>query len=428
MFLLILTSLLIFFGIVAVQASAKIVGASNGRMIDLFTQKEPYSGKGINESSDAFAPQSNVTFYANVTYKGDPVPLKDVAFEVHGPANPYRNISFTTSARSNGSGIAKTSFQLQWPDEHPEEILFGTWSAVATVDIGGTVVMDTLTFKVGYIVEIISVSTIDENLRPKSSFAKATCVGVKLHIRNIAMLSKNATIVVNALDANYYTFDSIEWNDFTVEPGETHIFAHCFLNISEQAAIGNAMINASALTAPPSLKGVAYCPSVYASFVIVSRDVAVTDVTTSSIDVVAGQVVTVTVTVTNNGGETETFSVNAYYGDFLIQSPIVVASLLPNQNRTITFVWNTTYVPAGTYTIKAVADTVPGETETSNNTKIDDMVTVRVPRIFMLPRELSIVALVVAAALALFAMIILLTRRKKKSPQPVTLTVDVLPS
>jgi len=426
--LLVLTQQLIFFAIAGVQANASVADVSGGRMIDLFTQKEPYSGKGINKSSDAFASQSEVILYANVTYRGAPVVNKLVVFEAHGPPNRYNNITILArTAMSNASGIATTSFRLPWPSEHSKEIVFGTWFALAAVDIAEERVVDTLTFRVGWIVEIVSIATIDENLKPKNHFAKATCVGAELHIRNIAMLPKTATIIVTAFDAFNVPFDSIMLDDFNVEPGETYIFAYCFLNISEQAAIGNAMINASAYTAPPSMGGVPYCPEVSAKFVITSRNVAVINVTTSSIDVIAGQIVNVMVAVTNKGSETETFSVSAFYGPFLIQT-LSVKSLSPNQNRTITFVWNTTYVPAGSYTIKAVAETVPGETETEDNTYTDGTVMVRVQRIPLLPRELSIVALIVAAALALFAIALLLTRRKKKTPQPVTLSVDVLPS
>jgi ABC-type maltose transport system permease subunit len=132
------------------------------------------------------------------------------------------------------------------------------------------------------------------------------------------------------------------------------------------------------------------------------------------------------VTVKNKGNVTETFSVSAYYGSFLIQT-LSVESLLPTQNRVVTFVWNTTLVPTGSYTIKAVADTLPGETETSDNTFVDGAVIVRAPRILIFPRELSIIVLVVAAAISLFAIVLLLTRRKKKTPSSVTLSVDVLP-
>lgn len=399
---------------------------SDGRRIDLFTQKEPYSGKGINKSSDAFAPDSMVILYALVTYNEEPVEYRPVGFEVISP-NPIDGITkYIFSASTNASGIAMTSFRLRWPNENPEN-LFGNWFAVATVSIAEKTVVDMLTFRVGWIVEIISIATIDENLKPKTHFAKATYVGAELHIRNIAMLPKTATIVVTAYDARNEAFGSIVWNDFVVKPNETYIYAYGYLNISEQAAIGSAMINASAFTAPPSMGGVSYCPEVSARFVITSRNVAVINVTVSSIDVIAGQIVNVNATVTNRGDEIESFTVSAYYGSFLIQT-LSVASLSPRQNRTLTFVWNTTYVLAGSYTIRAVAERLRGETETEDNVYADGTVTVRIPRIFMFPRELSIIALIVAAALALFGMILLLTRRKKGAQSSsVTLCVDVLP-
>lgn len=384
-----------------------------GVMLDLFTQKMPYSGRGINQSSDAFAPQSEVILYALVTYNDAPVANKYVAFEVYGPTNPYNTYTIPPrTASSNESGVAMIKFRLPWPDAHREEIVFGTWFAVASVEVSEKRATDTLTFRVGWIVEIVSITTIDEDLKPKTVFAQATCVGVKLHLRNIAMLPKTATIVVTAYDALENPFGSTIFNDFNVESGETYVFAYCFLNISEQAAIGNGVVNASAYTAPLMLGGLPWCPEVSAKFVIVPRDVAVINVTVSAIDVLTGQIVNVTVTVKNKGNVTETFFVGAYYGEFMIQSPISVDSLAPEEERDITFVWNTTYVSAGRYTIKAVADSLPGETERGDNIKIGGDVLVRVPMMF--PRGLSIVALIVAASIALFAIILLITKRKKK--------------
>ena len=397
---------------------------SVGRMIDLFTQKEPYSGKGINKSSDAFAPQSEVILYANVTYRGDPVQNKQVSFEVT-PPNPIPGypLWIPRAPLTNASGIANMSFRIPHPTHDlPEDVIFGTWYATASVTIGDEKVVDTLTFRVGRIVEILSIETIDQDLKPKTHFAKGTCVGAKLHLRNIAMTSRIVDLVVTAYDNSSFSFDSIVWNEFTVEPGETYIYAYCFLNISEHVTIGDAKLIATAYN--PQLE----IPEAFARFVITSRNVAVINVVTSSVDVISGQIVNIMVTVKNNGGEVETFPVSVYYGPFLVQS-LFVESLSPNQNRTLSFVWNTTYVPAESYTISGVAGVVPGETETGDNTYVDGSVTVRVPRIFMFPRELSIVALLVAAVLALFAMILLLTRRKKKNnPEPAMLTVDVIPS
>ena len=53
-------------------------GASSDatRKIDLFTEKMPFNGKGMNQSSDAFQPQELVILYANVTYNEAPVANK----------------------------------------------------------------------------------------------------------------------------------------------------------------------------------------------------------------------------------------------------------------------------------------------------------------------------------------------------------------
>ncbi|MBS7620639.1 hypothetical protein KEJ32_00705, partial [Candidatus Bathyarchaeota archaeon] len=77
-------SLLIF---ASAFVSAAVHGAyftlgSSGRSIDLFTQKEPFSGKGLNEPSDSFQPQEEVILYALVTYNNYPVQNKLVAFQV----------------------------------------------------------------------------------------------------------------------------------------------------------------------------------------------------------------------------------------------------------------------------------------------------------------------------------------------------------
>ena len=48
--------------------------------------------------------------------------------------------------------------------------------------------------------------------------------------------------------------------------------------------------------------------------------------------------------------------------------------LLPESNTTLTFTWNTTSIPLGNYTIKAVADPVPYETDIEDNTFVDGIV------------------------------------------------------
>jgi len=113
------------------------------------------------------------------------------------------------------------------------------------------------------------------------------------------------------------------------------------------------------------------------------HDVAVIDVTTSKTGCVPmptvgrGHTANVTVTVENQGGFAETFNVTAFANSSAIGEQQV--TLNPGENKTLTFIWDTTGFSYGNYAIKAVADTVPGETDTIDNTYIDGVVKVVIP-------------------------------------------------
>jgi PKD repeat protein len=108
------------------------------------------------------------------------------------------------------------------------------------------------------------------------------------------------------------------------------------------------------------------------------HDIAVTDVSVYPTTVMAGEVVDITVTVRNEGSETETFTVRVYY-DSVIISSLTIFDLGQDETRTLSFGWSTLMVTPGAYTIKAVASAVPGETDMEDNAFIDGTVTIRPP-------------------------------------------------
>jgi hypothetical protein len=109
---------------------------------------------------------------------------------------------------------------------------------------------------------------------------------------------------------------------------------------------------------------------------VVRHDVAVNSVSASPASVRVGDPVTITADVQNQGGPfTETFGVTAYYGGTAIGTQ-TVTNLAAGSNRTLTFTWDTAGVADGNYQIKAVANTVTGETDTADNTYVDGTVEV----------------------------------------------------
>jgi hypothetical protein len=106
-------------------------------------------------------------------------------------------------------------------------------------------------------------------------------------------------------------------------------------------------------------------------------DIAVT--TVASLKTVVGQDCScnVNVTVSNQGGYDETFNVTVYANQTTIEKQIIT---LPAGNfEILTFTWDATSYAKGNYTIKAVADSVQGETDTADNTCINGVITVVIP-------------------------------------------------
>jgi hypothetical protein len=96
----------------------RVNGEASGWLVDVYTQKQPYSGVGPGQPSDAFAPDDLVILYANVTYNGAGVQFVPVSFSVLGPPNPVDNITLSLSAFSDDTGVAQTEFRVNSPGEN----------------------------------------------------------------------------------------------------------------------------------------------------------------------------------------------------------------------------------------------------------------------------------------------------------------------
>ena len=108
------------------------------------------------------------------------------------------------------------------------------------------------------------------------------------------------------------------------------------------------------------------------------HDIAVTNVVPSKTVVGQGFNLNINVTATNQGDYTETFDVTVYANTTIIETKEV--TLTNGVSTTLTFfIWNTTGLAKGNYTISAYAWPVPGETDLDDNTLTDGIVTVTIP-------------------------------------------------
>ena len=363
-----------------------------GGKIDLYTQNEPYSGKGPNMPSDAFSPQDVVVLCAAVTYNEMPVQNSLVAFNVILPSNT----SFSISSRTNLDGVATINFTILTPPiAINESEVFGKWFALADVLIGDKVFQDTLTFNVDWIVKLISARTIDKDLNYRIYFGRTGYVGLVITLRNIAMVVKSATISVVIQDELNVPVSSLEIRDFMISPNGKLVFLYCSLYIPGWAFVGNATVYVSAFDTGVDGSRIPYCPEISTKFVILPsspltityRDVAVVNVTPSTESVEVGQPVDIAVLVQNEGMENEVFDVTAYYDSILIGTlPVALTS---HSYLTLNFTFDTSTVNPGNYTITVSVSSVVNEADLTDNVFIDGSVEVK-PKLPIIFHDISI--------------------------------------
>jgi len=145
------------------------------------------------------------------------------------------------------------------------------------------------------------------------------------------------------------------------------------------------------------------------------RDIAVAKVEASPTTVKAGDSVTINVTIKNWGFVKET-SIDVSVTtpsppspDYVLIGTQNILSLEPDQETTLTFIWNTENLDTGEYTVRAECSTVPEEIDTADNV-LDMDGTVEVTSPEQLPTTL-IISVIIAIVLIAIA-ILVYTRRK----------------
>jgi uncharacterized protein YbaA (DUF1428 family) len=173
-----------------------------------------------------------------------------------------------------------------------------------------------------------------------------------------------ATTALGAAPPEVYGNFTLITIDFEVlhKPHYPESNAYCLLNLTDAHLSGEA--------------GYQIPVDVYASeyeieSTVWEHDVAILNVETAANRVIQGEDINVTVTVQNQGNNTETFDVAVYRNETQIDITKSVADLAKTEEETLTFTWDTTGVPVGNYTIKANCTEIPGETNTADNNLTD---------------------------------------------------------
>ncbi len=98
------------------------------------------------------------------------------------------------------------------------------------------------------------------------------------------------------------------------------------------------------------------------------QDIAILDIEVSKIKATKGELLTINVIALNKGTAIESFNVTIYYNNTRLTRALT-APLATGVNETISLTWDTRNIAAGIYTVKALAEPLPGETYSVDNSR-----------------------------------------------------------
>lgn len=238
----------------SITKTVQVIPPPMGAAIDIYCQKVPFDGTGPNVQCDSFAPQELMIIYAKVTYNDDPVEGKLVGFEVRDSNDEcvlYR------TAQTNAAGVAVIEFRV------PSMPAFGDWIAIGIVDVAGTTVADTMPFRVGWIVEIVSVTP------DNTVYYKGQDMWFEIEIINIALTTKTVTLTFVVYDTCSVPIGQFVVADWSIDADVTAPYATTVaIPVPTWAFVGTATVYVNSFTDLPIDNGVPTCPEISADFLI----------------------------------------------------------------------------------------------------------------------------------------------------------------
>jgi hypothetical protein len=336
--------------------------------VDLFTQKARFDGKGLNQSSDLFGPQEQVILYVQVLKDDFPVNEILVTYEIDGPLNRPSELKFYQTAQTNFSGMALTTFSLATINETDS---FGTWVVSARIEVDGVAYGDSLSFKVDWLIELISVRTLDGNLSEKNFFSNGGFIGFEIILRNNAMTKRAAILRITVFDELHVVVNTSRIdNDLIIPPNKKIQYIFGNLYIPKFAVPGNATITVAATDE----NLISYCPQVSKGFFIVTVNPIFPEFVDAFVYVECvptkaqpGEEVTITVWVRNEGTiRLNNIQVQTFVDSYRLDAR-TVASLDSYQSQNFSITWNTQGFAQKSYNITSQTQTFPGEADLTDN-------------------------------------------------------------
>jgi len=400
--------------------------------IDLYTQKQPFSGRGKNQSSDTFSPNEKIILYAEVKANNKSVSNFPVLFTVAGPIH-HEVFRLVRTAYTNEYGIAYIKFSLPIVNN---ETFFGYWKASATIDTVSGIFEDTLTFLVKWPLEIVSVETIDVyTLQKRTTFQKEDILGIQIKIKSNMKSILKANVALSLTDELENPIETMDLADVYFKPNTTTTL-YQNMRVPSYTYSGNATLYV--VTYKRENKAI-LCPAKEVKITVKSytapspipkADIEISNFTISTPTIQEENRTYVNLKIRNNSEiSVENITVFFFLNHTLIDT-MSFDSLSPQAELYIRYSLPIKGLEAGNYTLTALVNPVMWEEKYFNNLaqgcieilpKAPPPTEEEEKEIHLMPRELILVLIIILLILALLLTLNALYRRKNKKESIVAL-------
>jgi hypothetical protein len=149
---------------------------------------------GTSSTSTTFAPLDQIQIYSNVIYGDAPQQGVLVAFKIQGPTGSADPNNITRIETTDDAGVAQ--FTLRIPSDNQNiNSVFGTWTAVATIQTTDKSIQKTVSFTVGWLLNISSISLVDSEGNSQSMFPRDSNVTVQLKLGKQRSAARQANVL-----------------------------------------------------------------------------------------------------------------------------------------------------------------------------------------------------------------------------------------
>ncbi|MCW3983823.1 MAG: hypothetical protein NWE96_07485 [Candidatus Bathyarchaeota archaeon] len=361
-------------------SSEKLGKAESSNLGVQLTISSAVDGKPVN-TNYTFSPLDVVYINANVTYSNQAQANVFVTFKASGPANKTNPTTVIRSAVTDQNGIANISFRI--PMDNSSNPSIGEWTVLCNAGMLNQTKQVTSKFKVGWTINLESIKLFDSNGTESSSFSRGQTAKVQVEVLKNISEAVNSTVTINVTDSQ-----GAQHNIFTQNKtfNLSQNIVECEFQVSNEYSIGEAKINCHLNS---SIQGLNYEHSLSKNFTIndatipneppsngtkTNHDLALKNGAISNTQITKGEEINITVTAVNKENVTEQSIIRFSYDSNSAGS--IAIALEGYQERTVSFLWNTTNVSPSTYQISARIDSVQDENQTGDNEIIIGTVTV----------------------------------------------------